>query len=109
MIEGDLKGLQIQVLLTAQIGHCKTLDIVQIVHIAIGSETAVIGLNGFLRQKIFGNIGNVVAVVSVFWPSRVGGRQASCAALCGHRQGVDLHARVVVIKLTVHRPALGVE
>ena len=109
MVKSHLEGLQVQVLFAAQIGHGEVADIVEIVHIAIGGEAAVVGRHGFLRQKIPRDVGNVVAVVGVFGPSVVAWRQPLSAALGGHGQGVNLHTGIVVIELAVHRPTLGIE
>jgi hypothetical protein len=56
-----------------------------------------------------GNVGDVVAVVGGFGPFRVAGLEALGAQLGAVGQGADLHAGVVVIKLAVHLPALGLE
>ena len=63
----------------------------------------------------FGNVGDVVAVVEILGqrvlavggPDLVAGLKALGAQLGRLGQGVNLHARVVVIELAVYLPALG--
>ena len=82
-------------------GCCKVADI------AIGRDLSVVGNHGFACQKILSNIRYVVAVVGVFGPIGVARLYAFGTALRRKGQGLDLHPRVVVIKLAVHMPALG--
>jgi len=70
-------------------------------------ELAVVGLDGFLGHEVGRNVGDVVTVVSRLGPARVAGLEALGACLRAGGQRVDLHTRVVVVKLAVNVPALG--
>ena len=75
IVKAHVKGFEVQVLFAAQIGYGKFAHAVHIVHIAAGGAAAVVGLNGFARQKIVGDVLDVVAVVKsfAFGVVRVGG------------------------------------
>ena len=117
LVKLEVEGLQVFVLLVAQVGHSKLANGIDIVDIAAGGELAVIGLDGLLGQKVVGNVLDVVAVVEslaggvlgVDGPALVTGLEAFGAQLRAVGQGLDLHAGVVVIKLAVHGPTLGAE
>ena len=100
------KGLQVQVLLAAQIGHGKFAHAVQVIHVAAGGIAAVVSRHSFAGQKVGGDVGDVVAGVRGLGPQRVAGLHALGAQLGAGGQGVDLYSGVVVIKLAVDRPAL---
>ena len=110
VVKLDVEGFQVEVLLVAQIGHGKFAHAIQIVQLAAAGKFTVVGLDGFLGQEILRNVLNVVAVVGrcilATGPFGITWLKALCAQLGGGGQGVDLHTRVVVIKLAVHRPAL---
>ena len=97
-------------MLAAQIGHGKLADGVQVLDVAAGGDFAVVGFDALAGDEVTRDVGNVVAVVSRLGPGCVAGLEAFGARLRAGRQGVDLHAGIVVIKLTKHIPALaGVE
>ena len=97
-------------MLAAQIGHGKLADGVQVLDVAAGGDFAVVGFDTLAGDEVARDVGNVVAVVSRLGPGCVAGLEAFGARLRAGRQGVDLHAGIVVIKLTKHIPALaGVE
>ena len=117
VVKPDGKGLQIKILLVPQVSHGKLAHAVQIVDVAAAGEAAVVGLHGFFGQKIVRDIADVVAVVK-----RLGGRiirvrgptvvtrlEAFGAQLRAAGQRANLHARIVVIKLAVDVPALGLK
>ena len=93
-----------------QIGHGKFAHAIQIVQVATACKFTVVRLDGFLCQEILRNVLDVVAVVGgcVFpaGPLCITRLEALRPQLRGRGQGIDLHARVVVIKLAVHGPAL---
>ena len=93
----------------AQIGHRKLADAVEVVDITAGGEAAVVGLHRLFGQKVVGDVLDVVAVVGGFGPGSVAGLDALGTQLGAGGQRADLHTRVVVIELAVHRPALGGE
>ena len=102
--------MQVQVLLAAQVGHGKLADGVQVLDVAGGGDFTVVGFDTLAGDKVTRDVGNVVAVVSRLRPGCVARFEAFGARLRAGRQRVDLHAGIVVIKLTVHVPALaGVE
>ena len=109
LVKLDLKGLQVQVLLVAQVGHGKFTDVVQVIHVGVGRHLAIVCRHGFFCQKIPRDVSDVFTVVSVFWPWRIPRFDAFGTALGRQRQRLNLHARIVVIKLAVHLPTLGVE
>ena len=106
VVKAHRKGLEVQVLLVAQVGHGKQPDVVQRLDIARGGEAAVVRLHRLAGQKVGGYVGDVLAVVGLLGPLRVAGLEALGPQLGAGGQGADLHARVVVIELAVHRPAL---
>ena len=61
------------------------------------------------RNKLLANFDDVIAAIAVFRPSFVPRLNTARAQLHRARQVVDLIARVVVIKLAVHRAALRFE
>ena len=91
MIERDVEGLEVEILFVAQIGHCKLANAVDVLDITTRGIRAVIGCNGFFRQKISGDIGNVIAVVGGLWPTRVARLNAACARLSRVGEGLYLH------------------
>ena len=93
-------------MLAAQVGHGELADAFAVAGVAAGGEAAVIGLHGFAGQKVVGNVLDVVAVVGGFGPVGIAGLDALRAQLHGSGEGVDLHARVVVIELARDLPAL---
>ena len=107
VVELHREGLQVQVLLVAQVGHGELAHAVEVVHVAAGGELAVVGLHRLLRQEVVGDVLDVVAVVGDLGPFGVAGLEALGAQVGGRGQGADLHARIVVIELAVHLPALG--
>ncbi|MNV31063.1 hypothetical protein D3C71_1223540 [compost metagenome] len=117
LVKVQVERLQILVLLIAQVGHGELADVVVVLHVTIGRELAVVGLDGGLGLEGLGNICDVVAVVEVLGqrvvavggPAVVAGLEALGAQLRALGQRIDLHARVVVIELAVHLPALGAE
>ena len=114
LVKVQIEGLQVLVLLVAQVGHCKLADVVVVLHVAVGGELTVVGLDGGLGLEGLGNVGDVVAVVEglarrvfrVDGPAFVAGFEALGAQLGAVGQGLNLHACVVVIELAVHAPAL---
>ena len=114
VVKAHVKGFEVQVLFAAQIGHGKLAHAVHVVHITAGGAAAVVGLNGFARQKIVGDVLDVVAVVERFalgvvrvgGPSGIAGLDALRPHVRALGQGANLHARVVVIKLSVDLLAL---
>ena len=109
VVELHLEGLEVQVLLMAQVGHGELPDAVQVVSIAAAGELAVVRLDGLAGQEIGGDVANVVAVVGRLGPAGVTGLEALGTALGAVGQGLDLHAGIVVIELTPDIPALGLE
>ncbi len=109
VVKLDVKGFQVEVLLVTQVGNGKFAHAVHIVHIAAGGEFAVIGLDGFAGQEIGGDVLDVVAVIERFAlrvlgihrPAVITRLETLSTEMCAFGQGVDLHARVVVIKLAV--------
>ena len=93
-------------MLVAQVRHGKLADVVEVIRITIGGKCAVVGFDGFFRQKIGGNVGNIVAVVGGFGPFGIAGLEALGAQLHTVGQRGDLHAGIVVIKLACDVPAL---
>ena len=99
----------------AQIGHRELAHAVKVVDVATGGEFAVIGLDGLARHEVGRDVGDVVTVVKVLADRvvRVGGPTCIArlhtlrAQMRGGGQGVDLHTRVVVIKLAVDLQTLG--
>ena len=110
VVKLDVERLQVEVLFAAQVGHSEHADRVQIVHVATGSEFTVVGADGLLRQKVGGDVGNVVAVVGrgvvAARPLRIAGLEALGAQLGRGRQRGDLDTRVVVVELAPDVPAL---
>jgi hypothetical protein len=102
----DLEGLQVQILLVAQVGHGELADAVQVLDVAAGREGAVVRRDGLAGNEIVGNVLDVLAVVGGFGPLGVTGLEAFGAQLGAVGQRGDLHAGVVVIELAVHLPAL---
>ena len=51
MVEAHAEGLQVQVLLVAQVGHRELADVVQVVDVARGGELAVVGLHRLARAR----------------------------------------------------------
>ena len=82
-------------------------DGIQVVDVAGGGDFAVVGFDTLAGDEVTRNVGNVVAVVSRLGPGRVAWLEAFGTRLRAGRQGVDLHAGVVVIKLAKHVPALA--
>jgi hypothetical protein len=76
LVKLQVEGLQVLVLLVAQVGHGKLADVVVVLHIAAGGELAVVGLDGGLGLEGLGNVGDVVAVVEALL-SGLSGRWAS--------------------------------
>ena len=117
VVKLDFKGLQVQVLFMAQIGHGKLANTVQVMHIAASSETAVVRRDSFLGQEIGRNVCDVLAVVKGFagrvvWvgrPTIVARLKPLCAQLGAFGQGIDLYAGIVVIELAVDIQALRFE
>ena len=105
VVELDLKGFQVQVLLVAQIGHGKLAHAIEVIDIAAACELAVVGLDRFLGQKVSRDVGNIVPVVGrsvlATGPLRVPGLEALRTQLGAGGQGIDLHTCVVVIELAV--------
>mmetsp|Transcript_20389 Transcript_20389/g.78156 ORF Transcript_20389/g.78156 Transcript_20389/m.78156 type:complete len:636 (-) Transcript_20389:435-2342(-) len=108
-VELQAKGLQVQVLLVAQIGHRELADAVEVVHVARGGELAVVGLHRLLGDEGVGDVLDVVAVVGRLGPCGVAGLEALEPHLRGIGEGGDLHAGVVVIELARDLVALGLE
>ena len=115
LVKAQGKGFQVNVLLVAQVGYGKLADVVCVLHIAVGGKGAVIGADGFLREKVGGDVGNVVAVVEVFAlgvfgvgrPAGITWLEALRAQLHRAGEGFDLHASVVVVELAPDGVALG--
>ena len=104
-IEIHAEGAQIEVLLAAQIGHREMADRLGIVHIAGGLHVLVVRFHRFLRQISLGDIRDVIAAIARFRPGRMVRRDAHAAQLHRARQVIDLHTRIVVVKLARHIPA----
>ena len=81
VVEAHRKRLQIKVLLMAQIGHGKLANRVQVFNVTRRGEFTVVGLDGFARHEIGGNVGDVVAVVGQLGPGGVAGLEALGARL----------------------------
>ncbi len=90
----------------AKVGHGKLAHAVQVIHIATGSELAVIRLDRLLGQKVVGDVLDVVTVVRGLGPFGIARLEAFGTQLGGVGQGANLHARIVVIKLAVDLLAL---
>ncbi len=82
VVEAHAEGLQVQVLLVAQVGHRKLADAVKVVDVARGGVRAVIGLDRLARGKIGGDVSDVVAVVGRLGPLRIAGLETAQARLC---------------------------
>jgi hypothetical protein len=106
VVESDFEGLEVQVLLMAQVGHGEHADALEVVHVAAGGELPVVGLHGLLREEVVGDVLDVFAVVGRLGPLRVARLDALGAQLRADGQRGDLHAGVVVIELAVNVPAL---
>jgi hypothetical protein len=110
IVELDAEGLQVLVLLVAQVGDGEAADRFDVVHIAGGGgRLAVAGRDGFLRQEVVGDVLDVVAVVGRLGPLGVARLEAAGARLHRGRQGGDLDAGVVVVELAGDLVALGFE
>jgi hypothetical protein len=64
----DLEGLQVQILLVAQVGHGELADAVQVLDVAAGRKGAVVRRDGAAGNEIVGNVLDVLAVVGGFGP-----------------------------------------
>ena len=106
VVEAHREGLQVEVLLATQIGHCKLTNGVKIIQVARGGEFPVVRPDRPFCQKVVGNVRNVVAVIGQFGPARVAWLQPFGASLRAGGQGVNLHTRIVVIKLPIDLQAL---
>ena len=109
VVEAHAEGLEVQVLLVAQVGHGELADVVQVLRVAGGGELAVVGMHGAPGQVVVGDVLDVVAVVGRLRPAGIARLEALQPCLGGGGQRGDLHPGVVVIKLARDRPALGVE
>src|SRR5690554_670031 len=70
-IELNAKGFQVQVLLTAQVGHGEFADGVLVFGVGLGGYFPVVGNYGFAGHIGVGHVDNVVAPVAVFRPAYV--------------------------------------
>ena len=117
VVEAHAEGLQVEILLVAQVGDGELADRVEVVRVARGGELAVVGLDRLPGEEVGGDVGDVVAVVELLAlrigrigrPAVVARLEALDAQLRAVRQRADLHARVVVVELALHRPALAGE
>ena len=71
VVEAHAQGLQVQVLLVAQVGHGELADAVHVVRVARGGEGAVVGIHRLLRREVGRHVGDVAAVVGALGPLRV--------------------------------------
>ncbi len=62
-------------------------------------------MDGFTRDISCGNVFNVAALITIRWPVLVGGVLSLCSSLHRQREIIDLLSGVVVVELTLHRPA----
>ncbi len=108
IVERQAEGLQVQILLAAQIGHGEDADVFEVVDIARGGDGHAVGLDGRAGLEIARDIGDVIALVTVGGPVGGIGRQAAGAGLHADGQVLDLVAGVVVIELARDVPADGV-
>jgi hypothetical protein len=85
VVEVHAEGLQVQVLLVAQVGHRELADAVQVVTspLAVNSRSSACTV---LPAEVGRDVGDVVAVVGLLGPLRVAGLEALAAALRGLRQ-----------------------
>ncbi|MNS90914.1 hypothetical protein D3C72_1249860 [compost metagenome] len=110
IVELHAERLQVDVLFVAQVGDGKRADRVDVFHVAIGrGRLAIAGRDGLAGLEVVGDIGDVVAVVGGLGPFGVAGLEAARARLHGIGQGLDLHARVVIVELARHLVTLRVE
>ncbi|CAM2147879.1 hypothetical protein PT2222_10321 [Paraburkholderia tropica] len=109
-VELHAERLQVEILLVAQVGDGEAADRFEVFRILrAGDGLAVLGRDGFAREVVAGDFGDVFAVVGGFGPARVARLQAARARLGGDGEIADLHARVVVVELAVHVVALRAE
>ena len=97
----------------AQVSHGKQAHVIQGLHIAGSGVFPVVRANCFFGQEIVGNVADVVTVVGggilAAGPLGVARFKAAGAQLGARGQRTNLHAGVVIVKLAVHIPALGLE
>ncbi|MNQ66437.1 hypothetical protein D3C85_809290 [compost metagenome] len=109
VVERQAEGLQVQILLAAQISHGEDADVVQAFNVAGGGDGLAVGrLDGLASLEVAGDVGDVVALVAVGGPVGGFGRQAAGAGLHADGQVMDLVAGVVVVELARDIPAAGV-
>jgi hypothetical protein len=63
VVELDAEGLQVEVLLVAQVRDRELADAVYVFGVAGGRELAVVGRNRLAREEVGGDVGDVFAVV----------------------------------------------
>ncbi|MCY1203993.1 hypothetical protein D9M72_155080 [compost metagenome] len=108
IVEGQAEGLQVQVLLAAQVGHGEDADVFQVVDVAGGGDGHAVGLDGLAGLEVARDVDDVVALVAVGRPFGGIGAQAAGAGLHADGQVIDLVAGVVVVELAGDVPAAGV-
>jgi len=110
IVEFQAKGLQVEILLAAQVSDSEAADVIQAVGIAGGGDgSAVGGLYRLAGQKVFGDIDDIVAFVAIGGEIGGIGGDASRPRLHTDGQIIDLIASVVVIELAGDVIALGIE
>src|SRR5690606_13985579 len=97
------------VLLVAQPGDGEAADRVEVVGVAVGGHHLALDVDAGAVEEGAGDVGDVVATVTLLGPAGVVGRQPLGARLHGFGEVLDLHAGVVVVELALDRPAVGVE
>ncbi len=110
VVELDAEGLQIDILLIAQIGNAEFADGFKVFDIAAGdSRFAIAGRYGFLREEILRDFSDIVAVIRRLRPAGVTGLESARPRLHRRRQCGNLHPGIVVIKFTGNVIALCVQ
>ena len=110
IVEFHAEGLQVDILLVAQVGDGERADRIDVVDVAVGrGGQAIAGRHRLAGLEVVGDIGDVVAVVGRFRPFGVARLEAARARLHGIGQCLNLHARVVIVELARHLVALRVE
>ena len=109
-VEAHAEGLQIKVLLVAQIGHRKRPDRIEIIRVgATHNRLDAQRRHRSARQIIAGNVGDVGAAIAALGKARIVGVDAARPGLYREREIGDLDTRIVVIELALNLPAAGLE
>src|SRR5256885_400912 len=82
LVKVQVEGLQVLVLLVAQIGDGELADVVVVLDIAVGREFAVIGLDGLAGQEVVGDVLDVGAVVEGRSEEHTSELQSPCNLVC---------------------------